>query len=54
MIELYSHQKEAVAKLKNGSILVGDVGSGKSATAIAYYLENYADERVLFIITTAK
>lgn len=32
---------------------MGDVGSGKSATAIAYYLKNHSD-RVLFIITTAK
>lgn len=53
MIELYDHQKEAVQKLKNGSILAGGVGSGKSATSIAYYLMHHKD-RVLFIITTAK
>lgn len=53
MIELYDHQKEAVQKLKNGSILAGGVGSGKSATSIAYYLKHHKD-RVLFIITTAK
>ena len=53
MIELYEHQKKAVDQLRDGCILVGDVGSGKSATAIAYYLKNHKD-RVLFIITTAK
>lgn len=53
MIELYDHQKEAVQKLKDGNILVGGVGSGKSATAIAYYIRRHSD-RVLFIITTAK
>lgn len=53
MIELYDHQKEAVNKLKDGNILVGGVGSGKSATSIAYYIRRHSD-RVLFIITTAK
>ncbi|MBO7450449.1 MAG: DEAD/DEAH box helicase family protein [Clostridiales bacterium] len=53
MIELYDHQKEAVAKLKNGNILVGDVGSGKSATSIAYYIQ-HESMRDLYIITTAK
>ena len=36
-IELLSHQREAVANLSNGKILAGDVGTGKSITAIAYY-----------------
>ena len=53
MISLYDHQLKAINELKNGSILVGDVGSGKSATSIAYYIHNHSD-RVLFIITTAK
>lgn len=37
-IELNEHQIEAVKKMKNGCILVGDVGSGKSRTALAYYV----------------
>lgn len=36
-IELYDYQKEAIKKMKNGCILCGGVGSGKSITALAYY-----------------
>lgn len=36
-ISLYPHQTEAIRKLKNGNILTGDVGTGKSITAIAYF-----------------
>lgn len=53
LIELYDHQKDALAKLKNGNILVGGVGSGKSATSIAYYVNREFDKD-LYIITTAK
>lgn len=52
-VELFDYQKEAVKKLRSGSILCGRVGSGKSLTAIDFYKQNYFD-RDLFIITTAK
>ena len=58
MTELYPHQKDAIKKLKTGSILWGGVGSGKSLTAIAYYYIRVCDEmrkpRDLTIITTAR
>ena len=37
MIELFDDQKEALSRLKSGSILYGGVGSGKSLTGIAWY-----------------
>lgn len=64
MIKLYDYQIDAVNKLKNGSILCGGVGSGKSLTSLAYYfkeqggsLEPYRkmqNPRDLIIITTAR
>jgi hypothetical protein len=68
--ELYDHQKEAIDKLRNGSILCGGVGSGKSLTSIAYYYfkvcygrlktnnkcdtSKMTNPKNLYIITTAK
>jgi hypothetical protein len=69
-IELYDYQLNAISNLKNGSILCGGVGSGKSRTALGYYFlkvcqgnlkingqgqyEEMKTPRDLYIITTAK
>ena len=36
-IQLYDYQLEALNRMKNGCILCGGVGSGKSRTGLAYY-----------------
>ncbi|MDO5397826.1 MAG: hypothetical protein Q4G33_07830 [bacterium] len=36
-IKLYDYQLDAIDKMKNGCILCGGVGSGKSMTSLAYY-----------------
>lgn len=65
-ISLYDYQLDAVGRMKNGCILCGGVGSGKSRTALAYYYQEqggrlgtdrYVDMqnlRDLYIITTAR
>lgn len=68
-VELYSHQIEAIGKMKNGCILQGGVGSGKSRTALAYYYTKVCDGKLdilngtnqlpkhtkpLYVITTAR
>jgi len=66
-VSLYDYQMDAVKSMKNGCILCGDVGSGKSRTALAYYYilnggTLNTDEYVpmedppkdLYIITTAR
>ena len=67
-IELSDYQLDAVSRMKNGCILCGGVGSGKSRTALAYYYilnggEIKNDQRYypmhkspmdLYIITTAR
>lgn len=70
MIELGQHQRDAVNKLSNGNILCGGVGTGKSLTALAYYITKVCGGRIhskeqtpyieiakpveLYIITTAR
>ena len=57
---LYDYQLEAVKHMKNGCILNGGVGSGKSRTALYYFFTKmYEDNknnihRDLYIITTAR
>lgn len=60
---LRDHQSKAVDDLRNGSILCGGVGSGKSRTAIAYFLfkecglkesDLTTPIKQLYIITTPK
>ena len=52
-VPLYDYQQDAVERLKNGSILCGGVGSGKSRTSLAYY-HKVARTKDLYIITTAR
>ena len=65
-MQLYDYQIDAVRRMKNGCILCGGVGSGKSRTALAYYFiknggkleDNYFPmsdpPQTLVIITTAR
>lgn len=52
-MELRPHQQEALKRLSNGKILWGGVGTGKSLTAAAYYVNREAP-RDVYVITTAK
>ena len=52
-VPLYDYQQDAVDRLRNGSILCGGVGSGKSRTSLAYYYK-VARDKDLYIITTAR
>lgn len=52
-MELYPHQKEALANVKDGCILLGGVGSGKSQVAL-HYVKQSARELPVYIITTAR
>ena len=52
-MELMDHQNEALRFLGPGKILYGGVGAGKTATALAYYVERESP-LPLYVITTAK
>jgi hypothetical protein len=51
---LMPHQQKAVKDLRNGNILKGGVGSGKTRTGLAYYCDRYGPFKKLYVITTAK
>lgn len=66
-IKLFDYQQDAVNNMRNGCVLNGGVGSGKSLTSLAYYAKEngggwYADGTLkpmknpkdLYIITTAQ
>lgn len=53
MAELFEHQEKALKEMKNGCILYGGVGTGKSMTSLAYYVRRERF-RPLYIITTAR
>ena len=65
-ISLFDYQLDAVSQMRNGCILCGGVGSGKSRTSLAYYYKeqggvlgtkNYVrmkNPKDLYIITTAR
>lgn len=53
MDPLYPHQQDAVDKLRNGNILYGGVGAGKSRTAVEYYRQKEVCQDI-YVITTAK
>lgn len=69
-VSLYEHQRIAVEKMRSGSVLCGGVGSGKSRTALYFFVVKVCGGRVsrpgrnefselknpmpLYIITTAR
>ena len=65
-ISLFDYQLDAVNRMRNGCVLCGGVGSGKSRTSLAYYYKkqggvlgtkNYVrmkNPKDLYIITTAR
>lgn len=64
-MELREHQRIALDKIQNGSVLAGGVGVGKTYTALAYYVQKVCQGQLdrsepmgspkdLIVITTAK
>ena len=48
MMEFDNNQREAITKMRSGSILVGGVGSGKSRTALMYFFNKECNGKVIF------
>lgn len=53
VVNFMPHQVDAIARLGNGKILHGGVGSGKTLTVLGYYMEKEAP-RDIYVITTAR
>lgn len=53
-MELMDHQIEAIEHLGNGKILWGNVGSGKSAAVLGYYVKHEAPRHIKVITTANK
>ena len=65
-VSLYDYQEDAVNRMRDGCILCGGVGSGKSRTALAYFYTQYGGQintknyvkmtssPDLYVITTAR
>lgn len=53
MAKLYSHQEEALERLKSGKVLVGGVGSGKSFVGASWALKQ-PNSGGIVVITTAR
>lgn len=65
-VSMYDYQLKAIDNMRDGCILCGGVGSGKSRTALAYFYKEYGGKlctkkyvkmknpRDLYIITTAR
>ena len=53
MAKLYSHQEEALRRLKSGKVLVGGVGSGKSLVG-AFWALKQPNSGGIVVITTAR
>lgn len=52
-MDLQPHQQKALRQMRDGHILWGRVGTGKSRVGVAYYQKQHSDKDV-YVITTAK
>ncbi len=52
-MKLMQHQLDAIELLGNGKVLYGSVGSGKTLTALGYYMKEEAPKDI-YVFTTAK